>query len=337
MSNFCYLDNADDEFNYDIENLKIKTDYDFDYKSKNNRCIDKNYRRDFDKNTSKNTCFIEENDNIKKDKHIFKDKKEKKKVRFSNNNNCIDRNYEEDFDKNTSKNTCFVVNNNKISNVNNKPKNKISKKTIQHHDKNCFDYGLTKFRDTPKNSCFINDKDNDTSLEKIDVCDEKKKVKYFDSINRNIDLCPDKSNINGPHRIDDESFLLLPRMNSKQKAKVELKDTMHPNDYSIDLKYDTINKTKTYTSYYGDHYGPGKGFGNSIVSNEIRTGLSSRDDIEKFNQTIESKIDGPRDILFKNYQNPNNLILPFPRGGENTRKSVQSNNKNLSTEFNFKY
>ena len=62
-----------------------------------------------------------------------------------------------------------------------------------------------------------------------------------------------------------------------------------------------------------DHYGPGKGFGNSIVSNEIRTGLSSRDDIEKFNQTIESKIDGPRDILFKNYQNPNNLILPFPR------------------------
>ena len=30
MSNFCYLDNEDDEFNYYIENLEIKTDYNFD-------------------------------------------------------------------------------------------------------------------------------------------------------------------------------------------------------------------------------------------------------------------------------------------------------------------
>ena len=285
MSNFCYLDNADDEFNFDLENLKIKSDYNFNYKPQNN-------------------MLSKENDNIKKDKNVLKNKKDKNKVKFNDNNN----------DKKS-----------KITN------NKSKNKTIQHHDKNCFDYGLNK----SKNNYFINDKDND--LKKINVCDEKKKVKYFDSINRNMDLSSNKSNINCVHRIDDESFLLLPRMNSKQKANVELKDTMHPNDYSIDLKYDTINKTKTYTSYYGDHYGPGKGFGNSIVSNEMRTGFSSRDDTEKFNQTIESKIDGPRDILFKDYQNPNNLILPFPRGGENTRKSVQSNNKNLSTEFNFKY
>ena len=43
---------------------------------------------------------------------------------------------------------------------------------------------------------------------------------------------------------------------------------MHPNDYRVELSSDNIRKTKQYTSYYGDHYGPGKGFGNTNVSNQ---------------------------------------------------------------------
>ena len=172
---------------------------------------------------------------------------------------------------------------------------------------------------------------------KLEKCDESKPMKFFDNSSR--DYCSIK--YDSSNRIEDESFLLLPRINSKQKTKVELKDAMHPNDYRVDLASDNIRKTKQYTSYYGDHYGPGKGFGNTTVSNEIRNGVPTRNENNVFNERIESEINGPRDIIFKNYQDPNHIILPFPRGGEITRKSVQNNNRNLTedafSEFKFKY
>lgn len=176
-----------------------------------------------------------------------------------------------------------------------------------------------------------------TESNKVEECDESKPKKFYDNSAR--DNCTLISA--GSARIEDESFLLLPRINSKQKTKVELKDTMHPSDYRVDLASDNIIKTKQYTSYYGDHYGPGKGFGNTVVSNEIRNGVPTRSENDVFNQRIESEINDRRDILFKDYQNPHNIIMPFPRGGEITRKSVQNNNKNLSdnifSEFKFKY
>lgn len=172
-------------------------------------------------------------------------------------------------------------------------------------------------------------------------CNESKPVKYYDNSIRDKYTLDCKNISAGSARIEDESFLLLPRINSKQKTKVELKDTMHPSDYRVDLASDNIRKTKQYTSYYGDHYGPGKGFGNTVVSNEIRNGVPTRSENDVFNQRIESEVNDRRDILFKDYQNPHNIILPFPRGGEITRKSVQNNNKNLSdnifSEFKFKY
>lgn len=336
MSNFCYLDETDSNFNLEKKILKdnLETDFEFDYegtKPVNNQCQDKNYEKKFSKNTSKNTCFINSKPEIKN--YIYENKQSEKPPQpRAWDNKCFDGNYEKEFDKNTSKNTCYIVKDGK--------KNKSKKNTLnqnykipnnKHHDINCFD------DNDSKNVCFVNNNYKDSNLDELNTCDERKKVKFFDSVNRDLNVCPTKKNSYDAGRIDDESFLLLPRINSKQKSKVQLKEKMHPNDYNIDLKSKTLNKTKLYTSYYGDHYGPGKGFGNSVVSNEIRTGLSSREDNHKFNEIIESRIENPRDILFKDYQNPGNLILPFPRGGENTRKSVQSSNKNLSTEFNFKY
>ena len=114
---------------------------------------------------------------------------------------------------------------------------------------------------------------------------------------------------------------------------------MHPFDYGIELKADNIRKVKQYTSYYGNHYGPGKGFGNFNVSNDIRNGQFTRLSNDDFHLKQESNINDRRHILFKNYQDPKNLILPFPRGGEITRKSINKN-KNLEKfddEFKFKY
>ena len=172
-------------------------------------------------------------------------------------------------------------------------------------------------------------------------CNESKPVKFYDNSIRDKYTLDCKNVSAGAHRIEDESFLLLPRVNSKQKTKVELKDKMHPSDYRVNLESDNIRNTKQYISYYGDHYGPGKGFGNTVVSNEIRNGVPTRNENNVFSQRIESEVNDRRDILFKDYQNPNNIILPFPRGGEITRKTVQNNNRelndNIFSEFKFKY
>lgn len=165
-----------------------------------------------------------------------------------------------------------------------------------------------------------------------------KKIKHFDFNKRESETL---TSLNQKSmRVEDESFLLLPQVNSRQKTKVELKDDMHPHNYNVDLKSNNIRKTKNYTSYYGDHYGPGKGFGNFDTNNSIRNGKSTRLDNETFYKKQESTINDRRDIIFKNYQNPKNLILPFPRGGEITRKTTNRNQdirKEDFTEFEFKY
>ena len=169
-------------------------------------------------------------------------------------------------------------------------------------------------------------------------CIAPKKVKFFDNNKRDTETLKYLTQKNT--RIDDESFLLLPQVNSKQKTKVKLKDKMHPRDYNVDLEANNIRKSKQYVSYYGDHYGPGKGFGNFDTNNSIRTGESTRLDNEIFYKKQESTINNRQDIIFKNYQNPKNLILPFPRGGEITRKNPNSN-KDIKredySEFKFKY
>ena len=161
---------------------------------------------------------------------------------------------------------------------------------------------------------------------------DPKNKKFFDGCSRQIETSVH-------HRkdiIDEESFLLLPRLNSNKKTKVELKDKMHPNDYNIELKSKNIKKTKQTNVYYGNHYGPGKGFGNADLNNKIRNGHSTRLSNDSFFKNQESHINERQHIITKDYQNPQNIILPFPRGGENTRKS--SNYNNSKTEkFEFIY
>ena len=159
-----------------------------------------------------------------------------------------------------------------------------------------------------------------------------KKVKHYSGFE--FENCNNSSskNIN----IEDESFLLLPSVSSKQKSQVILKDKLHPQDYLTDLKSNKIRGSTNFTSYYGDHHGPGKGFGNTDINNMIRNGEPSRIDNDMFNTNMERNINNRQDIIFKNYQNPTNIILPFPRGGEITRKTHINQESNIN-KFSFKY
>lgn len=138
----------------------------------------------------------------------------------------------------------------------------------------------------------------------------KKNIKYYDSTKRNI-------NYETKTNVDKESYLLHSQHESKKKGD----------------NYDTpVNREIK----YGNHFGPGRGHGNAEINNFIRNSECSRLTNNEFNLERESEIGGIRDILMKNPQNVNNIILPFPRGGESTRKSVNSHEDD-NKKFEFKY
>jgi hypothetical protein len=104
--------------------------------------------------------------------------------------------------------------------------------------------------------------------------------------------------------IDIESELLTPFINKKDK------------NY----------KTNDINFYYtAGAIGPGKGFGNMQVSNQMRFGIAGRTDTKEFKQSKESEqlIDFKYQYLNKNYQDPKHIVMSIPRGGASTRKQNQ--------------
>jgi hypothetical protein len=78
--------------------------------------------------------------------------------------------------------------------------------------------------------------------------------------------------------------------------------------------------------------GAGRGFGNLNISNDIRYGGSSRMDTKEFKEKQESRqmLDFHFQYLDKDYQNPNHIVMPIPRGGDMTRKQKSATNENPS-------
>lgn len=62
------------------------------------------------------------------------------------------------------------------------------------------------------------------------------------------------------------------------------------------------------------------------ISNKIRSGFTRLDNPE-FQKEKESYVNTRFQFLTKNYQDPNKLVLPFPRGGEMTREKYYKNFK----------
>ena len=138
----------------------------------------------------------------------------------------------------------------------------------------------------------------------------------------------DKTNISTKAAvIDYETNLLTPAIYSKDKTQLKLNDDFNPNNFDIiyndSLRKDCVPLTSFY--YTNKDGGAGRGFGNLDISNDIRNSDASRNNTKELKQQQESVqiLDYQYQYLDRDIQNPANLIMPIPRGGEPTRKQNQ--------------
>jgi hypothetical protein len=127
--------------------------------------------------------------------------------------------------------------------------------------------------------------------------------------------------------IDNETNLLTPGIQTNDKIQVVLKEELDPYNYNINYK-DGLKKYQTQkTDYYynNKNVGPGRGFGNLNISNDIRNGDASRNDTKENNEKQEGQqmFDYTFQYLNKNFQDPNHIVMSIPRGGVQTRKQKQ--------------
>ena len=132
-----------------------------------------------------------------------------------------------------------------------------------------------------------------------------------------------KSNV-----IDDESLLLTSSINKREKVQMMLIDELNPNNFNIQYKNNL--KTEFCNNNTGFYYtnkdiGAGRGFGNLIISNDMRKGDASRYDTKEFKEIKEGQqlFDYQFQYLDRNFQDPSHIVMQIPRGGEATRKQNQ--------------
>ena len=153
----------------------------------------------------------------------------------------------------------------------------------------------------------------------------KQKFRYVDDPSINVPghwaAYDDKTAV-----IEDESFLIAPRINRRDKTQLKLENEFSPNNFEVIykncLKKDT--KDQKHIFYYATRdIGAGRGFGNLAISNNIRLGDQGRNDNEKpesREQMEQKQVENRWAIIDKDFQDPQHLLMPFPRGGESTRK-----------------
>lgn len=138
--------------------------------------------------------------------------------------------------------------------------------------------------------------------------------------------------------VDDESNLKTPGVGTRLKTKVEMVQELHPNNYAIPVA--NVIATKKDEKFYFPGYetGPGRGFGNLNVSNDIRIGDYTRTETRNYKAQKESEVIDRWQYIDNRFQNPNNLVLPIPRGGESTRKNNQVfTSSDTASSFEFEY
>ena len=94
---------------------------------------------------------------------------------------------------------------------------------------------------------------------------------------------------------------------------------------SLTIDNTTTNHINDNFYYTNKNIGAGRGFGNLEVSNEIRYGDASRANTKEYKEEKESKqiFEYQFQYLDKNFQDPEHIVMPIPRGGEITRKQNQ--------------
>jgi hypothetical protein len=121
------------------------------------------------------------------------------------------------------------------------------------------------------------------------------------------------------------------------------KDKMNSISIENKLQFNKYKDNKTLDRidfyYTNSAVGPGHGFGNLEISNEIRNGNSSRIDSREFKEIRESSqlFDYQFQYLDRDFQNPDHIVMPIPRGGNTTREKTQLFINHNIDNINFNY
>ena len=164
--------------------------------------------------------------------------------------------------------------------------------------------------------------------------DLKKKQKFVDNSCLNLNK-QHYYDINKDHNAQID--IIKDTYNNKDKTRVVLKNNFDPYDYNLNYINQTKNTSDTQNNTYFPAYnqGPGRGFGNLNINNTIRVGDSGRIDNTNFKSFKEAELTDRFDFIDSRFSNSNNLVFPFPRSGENTRK-VQTFDNNIMNEYQWK-
>ena len=188
-----------------------------------------------------------------------------------------------------------------------------------------------------------NSNNNTNSFSKFNPDNLSKKVKFVDTENKKFDSDTPgfwqyerKQNV-----IDTESSLLEAGVGTKTKAKIEMTEFLHPNNYNVPVANIVPNKEDKSTYFPAYFTGPGSGFGNLNVSNNIRTGDFTRDQSKVFKAEKESQMLERWEFIDDRFAKSDHLVMEIPRGGTSTRREQNDltsiNRMEDDKEFSFEY
>jgi len=184
---------------------------------------------------------------------------------------------------------------------------------------------------------------NNSSFAKFNPDKLKKKVRFVDTENKNF-YCDTPGYWQFERKwnvIDNESNLLTPGVGTKTKAKIEMTQYLHPNNYEIPVANVVQRKEDNTTYFPGYDTGPGRGFGNLNISNNIRTGDFTRTETKVYKAEKESEMLERWEFIDDRFTKPQNLVMEMPRGGDTTRKLQNDlttiNRMEDDKEFAFEY
>lgn len=186
---------------------------------------------------------------------------------------------------------------------------------------------------------FDNFNSNKTNSDKFNPNNFVKKERFHNTTDKNyLNETPgfwayhNKSDL-----IDNESDLKKPCVLNRQKTKMELTQSLHPNNYEIPVS--NVLKSKNQGKMYLPAYdtSPGRGFGNLNVSNTIRLGDNTRLETRNNKANKEGEIIERWAFIDNRFQNPNHVVMPMIRGGESTRKTEETFTSEIGSTFEFEY
>lgn len=170
------------------------------------------------------------------------------------------------------------------------------------------------------------------------MCDNnnsKEKLKFNDKgFDRHLEinvpgLLPSRSGDKMSY-IETETSLSRPEYNYSAKSEyiLDVDDSNKDKEYrnfslSSNKKRESVNHGEYINTAFKGH---GRGFGDVEISQELRYGFDSRKEHKTATQTDLKQY--KFEHMFANFHDENNVVLPFARGGIDTRNLDKYRNKN---------